>query len=241
MKQILIDADGLLYKAALKGNMNITWSEEEGDTSNIIDFDKAKKKLLKVINNIEKQTQSTNRLFCLSDKRSNYFRNEIYPLYKSKRTSPKPVLLPVLKAWLQEHYAAYMIPTLEADDLLGIFSSESNTVQVSFDKDLKQIPGKFYDLTHDAMSTITREEADYNFFLQCLMGDSTDGYPGLPKVGIKGATRILDDDCSWEAVVRAYEGKGLTEEAALVQARVARILRPGEYNFKTKEVTLYAD
>jgi DNA polymerase-1 len=40
-------------------------------------------------------------------------------------------------------------------------------------------------------------------------------------------------------VVAAFESKGLTEEDALVQARVARICRASDYDFKTKEVKLW--
>lgn len=43
----------------------------------------------------------------------------------------------------------------------------------------------------------------------------------------------------WHSVVSAYEKVGLTEADALVQARCARILRHGEYNFETKEVHLW--
>ena len=43
----------------------------------------------------------------------------------------------------------------------------------------------------------------------------------------------------WTSIVSAYERVGLTEADALVQARCARILRHGEYNFKTKEVSLW--
>jgi DNA polymerase-1 len=40
-------------------------------------------------------------------------------------------------------------------------------------------------------------------------------------------------------VVAAYEKAGLTEEDAIVQARVARILRYEEFNQKKEEVLLW--
>ena len=43
----------------------------------------------------------------------------------------------------------------------------------------------------------------------------------------------------WTCIVSAYEKAGLTEADALIQARCARILRHGEYNFKTKKVNLW--
>jgi DNA polymerase-1 len=39
--------------------------------------------------------------------------------------------------------------------------------------------------------------------------------------------------------VEAYAKKNLTADDALVQARVARILRHTDYNFKTKEPILW--
>lgn len=43
----------------------------------------------------------------------------------------------------------------------------------------------------------------------------------------------------WLCIVSAYEKAGLTEQDALVQARCARILRHGEYDFKQKKVKLW--
>ena len=41
----------------------------------------------------------------------------------------------------------------------------------------------------------------------------------------------------WELVVKTYAKEGLLEHDAFQQAQVARILRHGEYNKKTGEVT----
>ena len=43
----------------------------------------------------------------------------------------------------------------------------------------------------------------------------------------------------WKLVVETYEKHGLDERDALQQARVARILRHGEYNNQTKEISLW--
>jgi len=115
---------------------------------------------------------------------------------------------------------------------------------------------------------ISEEEADKFHMLQTLMGDATDGYDGCPGVGAVKAQRIVDEclkktpydhvmtrgprkgetevrhteepcDNLWEAVVSHYEAAGLGEEEALRQARVARILRSSDFNFKTKEPILW--
>lgn len=55
------------------------------------------------------------------------------------------------------------------------------------------------------------------------------------------ATKLLLDKSGYtfEQVVKIFESKGLTEEDALRQARVARILRASDYNKKKKEVILW--
>ena len=43
----------------------------------------------------------------------------------------------------------------------------------------------------------------------------------------------------WEGIVSHFHKAGLTERDALIQARCARILRHGEYDFKKKKVILW--
>lgn len=47
------------------------------------------------------------------------------------------------------------------------------------------------------------------------------------------------DYTPWQTIVSHYEKAGLTEEDALQQARVARICRASDYDFKKKEVKLW--
>ena len=116
---------------------------------------------------------------------------------------------------------------------------------------------------------ISVEEADRFHLLQTLAGDATDGYPGCPGVGMVTGERLLEDGRAlvpvekiisrgprkgatetewipsdnpatpWEIVVSAYRKAGLGEEAALQNARVARICRHTDYDFKKKEVRLW--
>ena len=134
-------------------------------------------------------------------------------------------------------------PSLEADDCIGILSSmeknKDRCIILSGDKDMRTLAGWHYDFLRDIYEYITEEEADKNFLMQTLTGDPVDGYSGCPKIGAVNAARILDKDCSWNAVAAAFEKQGLTEHDALIQARVARILRASDYDFKKKEVKLW--
>lgn len=157
-----------------------------------------------------------------------YFRSKIYPPYKLNRIDKrKPMGYADAVMWVRQNYTAIALPDLEADDLLGIYGTMPswNTVIISGDKDMRSIPCRFYNFIQDEYYDTTQEQADYWFYYQTLVGDITDNYKGCPKIGEVGAKKILDKDCSWSAVVAAYEKAGLSEEEALVQARVARILR----------------
>jgi DNA polymerase-1 len=131
-----------------------------------------------------------------------------------------------------------MYRNLEADDVLGILATKNpDTIIWSEDKDLLTIPAKHW--INGELATITEEEANYNFLFQTLVGDSTDNYSGCPTVGPKTANKLLSSGCTWDTVVAAFKSKGLSEDVALENARLARILRDGEYNTETGEVKLW--
>ena len=87
--------------------------------------------------------------------------------------------------------------------------------------------------------------ADYWFMIQTLTGDKVDGYDGVEGIGIKTAEKLIKKYTNvplldlWKIVKKIYVDKGYTEAEALQQARVARILRHGEYNKKTGKVKLW--
>ena len=113
---------------------------------------------------------------------------------------------------------------------------------VSIDKDLKQIPGL---LSSDGktIQEVNKAQADYWFLIQTLAGDLTDGYSGCPGIGVKTAEKLLDIKVplvdNWARVVKAYKKKDYLDGEILQQARVARILRHGEYDHITGAVKLW--
>jgi 5'-3' exonuclease len=131
-------------------------------------------------------------------------------------------------------------PLLEADDALGLecHLDPSDFILVSPDKDMKQISCRLFNGEEEF--NVTPEEADYWFWTQTITGDPVDGYKGIPGVGAVGAKKILDNaEDPWQAVLAGYEKAGLSFDDALRNARLARILRPGEYNSTTKEPILW--
>jgi DNA polymerase-1 len=146
------------------------------------------------------------------------------------------------------NYRSYRKPTMEADDIMGILSTHptlvpGRKVTVSEDKDLATIPGWLWNPAKDRKPHLISEDyADYFHMYQTLVGDSTDNYKGCPGVGPVKADKLIKDAHPadlWELVVSAYEAKGLTEEDALLQARLARISRAEDYDFKGGKVILW--
>lgn len=115
---------------------------------------------------------------------------------------------------------------------------------------------------------VSKAEADVAFYAQVLSGDAVDGYPGCPGVGKKRAEEIVRNGTyvfpveeeiqrgknkgtvrvrwhtkhlpdPWACVGSHYRKAGLTELDALQTARVARILRADEFDFKKKEAILW--
>jgi DNA polymerase-1 len=153
-------------------------------------------------------------------------------------------------------------PGLEGDDVVGILLTSpkiipGDKIMVYEDKDLLQIPGTHLRLcrmkagpVRDSLFTVSPAKADHWHLMQTLAGDVTDGYTGIPGIGPKKAEKILLPFCAedpeefnvaaaWPAVVAAYEKAGLTADDALATARIARICRVTDWNFKTKEVRLW--
>jgi 5'-3' exonuclease len=115
---------------------------------------------------------------------------------------------------------------LEADDALGIYATkEPGHIICSPDKDMRQIPGQLFDLTQEVVE-ITPEMGDRWHLIQAMAGDQTDGYAGIPGIGIKRAEALLEaNGATWQTVVEAFAAKDLDESVALMNARLAKILQ----------------
>lgn len=235
MTTLLIDGDIIAYRAAASCEVSVNWGDglwmlhsyEEDVQAKI---DEQMEKLLTeapVDKCIIPFTDTTN------------YRKTVAPYYKSNRKATrKPILLNWAKEYMSNKYESMVWKGLEADDILGILgSSDDNNIIWSADKDLLTIPARHW--IDGEVVTISEEEADYNFYYQTLVGDTTDNYKGCPTVGKVKATKILEEESSWNSVVKAFEKQGLDEDVALENARLARILRKGEYNIETGEVKLW--
>jgi DNA polymerase I len=251
---LLIDGDVLLYKFAYRNEYSIEWDQE--CTSEILDGEQAIAELDQYIHWLLAKTETNKELVFLSSIKN--WRNDVLPSYKHNRTKPKPTLHKLLKYHLRNNFQTLSMNTLEADDLLGIYATllPGKYIVATIDKDLLQIPGKHYNWNHDEFKEITELEGDYQFYLQAVIGDSTDGYSGIPGIGPKKAEKMLEPyftelkECPedsvrirrnlWQRILEEYEKKGMSEEEALQQARVARICRADDYDWVKKQVILWS-
>jgi DNA polymerase-1 len=237
----LIDADILLWKAAISAETEINWG---GDVWTLYaDVAEAKRAFEVQVKRIEDRLDIKEHVFCLSDPHAN-FRKVVDPTYKSnRRGTRKPVGFVALCDWVKANFKTFSKPTLEADDCLGILATMPSNVGkciiVSDDKDLKTIKGKLYRPMSDELLTITEAEADRNFLIQCLKGDPVDGIKGIPGVGDKKAETILGSRPSWGVVEAAYIKAGMTRDDAIRQARLVRILRWSEWHPEIESVRLW--
>jgi DNA polymerase-1 len=182
---------------------------------------------------------------CLSHPTKKSFRYKLWPEYKANRKGrEKPVLLSAAFAVLTENFSCISFPELEADDLLGLFATSSEVpdpVIVSVDKDMLCIPGKHWNPNKDFDTRIvTEDEAYRSFCLQWLMGDSSDGYPGIPGCGPKKAEKILESHVDpTTAVFAAYQQAGLDFKYCVTMGRLAKILTAPYFSRRTNKRILF--
>lgn len=240
-RTLLIDGDILLYQESVAVEREFDWGDDWWTLHS--DLREAQERVDVWLLELKELLDADEFLLTLTGR--NNWRKDVLPTYKSNRKGKrKPVVYQPLKKYVMDTYKTAFFDRLEADDVMGILQTDpantGETVIVSEDKDMMTIPGLLYRpiRPEEGVQKITEEEADRNHLLQALTGDSTDGYSGCPGVGPKKAEKALKEN-DWSLVVETYEKAGLTEEDALEQARVARILRYGEYDSKKDEVNLW--
>jgi len=231
--KLLIDADFIVYKSCAAAETELDWGDDVIlVTSRFSDAMKATEREIRKLKNHFMWDIPEVILF-FSD--STNFRKEILPAYKGHRNRKKPCGYKRVINALKNTYEVIIMPTLEADDSMGIYSTKNpgNTI-CSPDKDMRQIPGNLYNM--EDFTSITESDGKKWHLVQSLSGDQTDGYAGLSGVGVKRATTLFESKgYSWKTVVEAYEEKGMTEEDALLNARLARILTVDHYAFTNKK------
>ena len=235
--KLLIDADFIVYKACAAAESEVDFGDDVIlVTSNFDDAYGATKRELTKIGS--KFGEFSDIILFFSDSKN--FRKQIEKSYKGHRNRKKPCGYKRVINALKKEYKVIIKPTLEADDAMGIYATKfpGNCI-VSPDKDMRQIPGKLYNF--DEVFTVSKEEGAKWHLIQALAGDQTDGYSGVPGIGVKRATTLFEEHgYSWKTVIKAFEDKDLSEYDAITNARLARILTADDYDFTKKEPILWS-
>lgn len=115
------------------------------------------------------------------------------PYKGNRKYNDKPIIFPAIKEYLRQRWNFISVPELEADDLVSVFHDPLKTVICSPDKDvLYQNKGLHYNYGKAESILVDENEALTFLWKQMLMGDSTDGIIGIPKVGPKTADKWLE-------------------------------------------------
>jgi len=238
---LLIDADWLLYAACSACEYDIRW-DEWIHTLHLEQSD-AKSYITHQVNRWQDMTGHDDVVMCLSSYPT--FRHQLLPEYKANRIGKrKPLGLRDMRQWIDDQYETRCHENLEADDVMGILAtngSYKDPIIVSPDKDMRTVPGRL--LRIDKMEFNDVADANRNWMTQAIVGDTSDNYPGLKGFGPVKAEKLLAEHVTlpamWNAACDAYRKAGSTFADALVNARMARILRHGDYDFSTGTVELW--
>jgi len=175
-KTALIDGDSLIYYEMNKPTLEEALESLDGRLHQMFE-----------------QTESTHYAgFLTAGKCFRYAAAKTKPYKGNRKYGNKPIIFSALKEYLRQEWNFISIPELEADDLVSIYHNPEKTVICSPDKDvLYQNIGVHYN--YGKAEKIVMDETDSTHFLwkQMLMGDSTDGIQGIPKVGAKTADAWL--------------------------------------------------
>lgn len=172
------------------------------------------------------------------------FRYNVYPEYKANRIGmARPKWEQECREFLKQTWQANIADGVETDDMVGIrlHSLGDSAIACHLDKDLNQIKGQHFNWELWRQGVVIREkrwyevspsEADYWFFYQLLVGDTTDNIKGVPGIGPKKAAGILHGCESnrerYEAVLDRYS----CEEELDMNAQCVYIWRKENDNWR---------
>ena len=234
--KLLIDADFTVYKCCAAAETEIDF----GDDVIVVTskFSEAYACVMREIKKIQRHFGSFDDIILFFSSPDN-FRKKIQADYKGHRNRKKPCAYKRVINKLKTEFEVITMPTLEADDAMGIYATKyPGNIIVSPDKDMRQIPGMLYNLEESTL--INPAEGAKWHLVQSAAGDNTDGYSGIPGIGIKRATQMFEEKgWSWKTLREAFKEKGLSEDVALMNARLAKILTTDDYDHEKGEPVLW--
>lgn len=199
---IIMDANGMLYRMH-HGMPNMTRRSDRFPTGALYGLSKAFLKIARM---------DDRRRVAVWDGPGTTFRHRLHPAYKAHREPPEYVTLQRKHAHrlADLFFHSVVAPDgFEADDAIASITTQVNGSEpvriITNDKDMCQIINDRMDVkVVDPTLTMTTDEGAVKLrfsvppmlFADCqaLVGDSSDGYPGLPGIGqVKGAALVNEN------------------------------------------------
>ncbi|HEY5672800.1 MAG TPA: DNA polymerase I [Malonomonas sp.] len=199
--------------------------------------------------------EKPDRLAVVFDAKGPTFRKDLYPEYKANRSAMPEDLVPQV-AIIKDVVRAFNMPALElagveADDIIATLARQYaeqglDVVVVTGDKDLMQIVSDRVCLLDTMKGKTTRREQVIERFgvppeqvleILGLAGDSSDNIPGVPGIGEKTATGLIQEFGSIENLLQNIDQvKGKKRQENLRefadQARLSRKLADLVYDLQ---------
>ncbi len=167
------------------------------------------------------------------------FRHDIYPQYKHNRGETPEDLIPQFP-YFRAAATALSLPIIEAagfeaDDVIATLATQAAKqgfeVKIySSDKDLMQLIGDGISLIDPFKNKAIDEAAVKEKFgvtpalvadVQALMGDSSDGFPGLPGIGPKTAANLINEFGNLDNLLQQVDKIKNARQQEIVKTHVA--------------------
>lgn len=220
----VMDADYLVFSAMSAAEEEHHWGDDvwsllcDHAVARRIFDNKVEDLMKRVVKRYPKGTEFK-IVMCFTDDVN--WRKEVLPTYKMNRKGTrKPVgYKAFVKSIMDDPESnSFLRPTLEGDDCMGIIGTCPKLVDCdeavlfSCDKDFKTIPDcTFFWMTEHKFLEHDLAEADYWHMYQTLIGDTTDGYGGVPGIGSDTAHAFLKEPYFWrkeERELKTGKNKG---------------------------------
>ncbi len=195
-----------------------------------------------MLNNLVERLEP-NHVLIAFDAGKTTFRTEMFPAYKDGRARTPDEFreqLPFIKELIEKlGYNHYELKNYEADDIIGTLdkmaelpeAGEYDVTIVTGDKDLIQLAdsnttveiskkgvAEFESFTPAYLKEKTGLTPEQFIDLKGLMGDSSDNYPGVTKIGEKTAMKLLQE---WGSIDNLYENIDLLKKSKMKENLIA--------------------
>jgi len=218
---LLVDADSLIFASCYRKRET---PDDELYYTNIEDSRaKFDEQFMSIVNHLEEK-YPIDKILTFSGSKGN-FRKLITPKYKANRKKQElPPLLDEMHQFVKDHYDSIWGYGVETDDMVARYWKQisddigrDEVMIVSIDKDYKQFPCLMYNYhyKHQVVLDISEEEAMYNFYEQCIVGDTADNVNYFKGKGKKFAEKHFKDCTTkyqytrklYELFKQEYKGK----------------------------------